>query len=167
MFPTFFDEIIAHVPTDRWMRFSELRDIMKPKGMSYSYIKTCLVRGRRCGMLLHRDTGIKKEYSKQKKSNGPTYPVYEYIRVSNERYVSSSSATARISRRGQKYEINKPPKIKKHRVGFNSKLDEEKVRQIRILLNGGAKVTEISRMYKLHHTSVYRIRNGKCWRHVR
>lgn len=48
----------------------------------------------------------------------------------------------------------------------NSKLDEEKVREIKRQLKSGVPVRKISQEFSTHRDNIYLIKNGKAWRHV-
>ena len=47
-----------------------------------------------------------------------------------------------------------------------SKLNAEKVKEIRALRNSGYGLVAIGKMYGMHHTTIAQIVHGKTWRHV-
>ncbi len=48
----------------------------------------------------------------------------------------------------------------------NAKLTEESVRDIRQQIAGGARNSEIAKIYRVHEATINQIRNGNTWKHV-
>lgn len=66
-------------------------------------------------------------------------------------------------------ECKKFPQIRKTTKGeqrHNSKIDDEKVCKIRIMLQQGIAGKEIAKLFGVHDTIISRIKNGKIWKHI-
>lgn len=169
--PTFFDEVMKHVPTDRWITYSEMKYKMHPRGINMRYLKTCLCRGVERGYLISRDTGIRKAYKYD-----AIFPVYEYMRVVSGRAVTKVPHNARqymtYKIREGKAKRNGQCKTDPRPTRWNrpawSKLDDTKAREIRILYAAGsASMAEIGRMYGVTLKTVFRVVHRQSYRHVK
>ena len=68
--------------------------------------------------------------------------------------------TAPNPRKGKKFEWSQGIKNKR------SKLNDDKVREIRVLLGGGRSCTSIGKLYNVSNVTIANIRDKKIWTHV-
>lgn len=174
-YPTFYDEVLAHVPMDRWVTFKELWEILKPRGLHRQCVKTSLWRARKDGLVLCEDTGVRKRA--RGALGARLIPVYRYIRLVEARLVRKPSRkkgaagkpgaacpAARRTRRGEKHNMNRS--LKKERLmPHTTKLTPEKVREIR-RLKGDITATARAVMFGVHPDSIRNIDKRITWRWV-
>ena len=176
-YPTFYDEVLAHIPMDRWVTFKELWAVLKPRKICRQCLKTSLRRARTEGIVIAEDTGIRKQNLPNDPRNKPV-PVYRYLRVSAQRVVTTkfkrknlgsmgnNSMARKTIQRGTKKLRGLPPEPKKVYLPVTTKLDPDKVRQIR-LLKGLASISARAEMFGVHKTAIANIDRGITWKHVK
>lgn len=164
-YPTFYDEIIAAVPMDRWVTTKHIanRMLIRGNGIKKRYVKCCMERGVKRGHLISRDTGIRKAYKYD-----PIFPVYEYMRVVEGRAVASVPHNARKPCRNKGYNTDTPVKIKKVRVSKRKKLSDDQVRQIRFLYAlGNTSMDQLAKMFNLSTQAISKIIDRTHYKYVR
>lgn len=165
-YPTFFDQILAAIPKDRWITYKELMEQLgvtrwarSHDGISKNSVKFTLHRSAKLGYILKRDTGIIKAYLYE-----PIFPVYEYLRIIDGREGVAPPHNARTVGRRNRYKKKKEV-VKKSRA---KKLTEDDVQQIRVLVRcGETSTSKIAEMFGISSHTVYQIKTGKLHRHVR
>lgn len=165
-YPTFYDEILAHVPKDRWIKFRELRPILwKRSKIPVGTLSWSLTDGVNKGYLLKRDTGLR---AKRTYKDKPPAKIFEYIRIVDGRPINQErrSYNSRVHRPYKKQKRGVAP-VKKKVRGANAKLTDDQVRELRMLFRSGTmSISALAQFYKLAYQTVSRIVQGKFYKDV-